>query len=191
MTGIAGGVADRMKGMIFTEFLDMVGDRFGLAVKDRIITAAGGAHGGAYTAVGNYDHGEMVLMARELSVATDLPLNALLIAFGEHVFGVFTRHYGHFFAEARGAIGFLSGIEGYIHVEVRKLYPDAELPEFSYPVCPPGQLVMEYRSPRPMAAFAEGLVRATIRHFNDPLTLSVEDISGGAGTAARFTLVPR
>ena len=71
-----------MKGMIFTEFLDMVGDRFGLAVKDRVINAAGGAHDGAYTAVGNYDHREMVAMAQELSAATQLPLRDLLIAFG-------------------------------------------------------------------------------------------------------------
>lgn len=179
-----------MKGMIFTEFLDMVGDRFGLAVKDRVIAAAGGAHDGAYTAVGNYDHREMVAMALELSAATRLPLNALLIAFGEHVFGVFTQNYGHFFVEAKGAIAFLSRIEDYIHVEVRKLYPDAELPGFTYPACEPGQLVMEYRSPRPMAAFAEGLVRATIKHFGDPLTLTVQDLSAGAGTAARFTLEP-
>ena len=177
-----------MKGMIFTEFLDMVGDRFGLAVKDRVIVAAGGAHDGAYTAVGNYDHREMVAMALELSAATGLRLNALLIAFGEHVFGVFTQNYGQFFVEAKGAIAFLSRIEDYIHVEVRKLYPDAELPGFTYPACEPGQLVMEYRSPRPMAAFAEGLVRATIKHFGDPLTLTVQDLSAGAGTAARFTL---
>lgn len=179
-----------MKGMIFTEFLDMVGDRFGLAVKDRVIAAAGGAHDGAYTAVGNYDHREMVAMALELSTATQLPLPALLSAFGEHVFGVFTQRYGHFFADAGGAIAFLSRIEDYIHVEVRKLYPDAELPSFQYPACPAGELVMDYRSPRPMAAFAEGLVRATIRHFGQPLELLVEDLSAGAGTGARFTLRP-
>lgn len=179
-----------MKGMIFTEFLDMVGDRFGLAVKDRVIAAAGGAHDGAYTAVGNYDHREMVAMAIELSAATRLPLNTLLVAFGQHVFGVFTQHYGHFFAEAPGAIAFLARIEDYIHVEVRKLYPDAELPGFTYPACAAGQLVMEYRSPRPMAAFAEGLVRATVSHYGEPLSLTVEDLSGGAGTSARFTLAP-
>jgi hypothetical protein len=177
-----------MKGMIFTEFLDMVGERFGLAVKDRVIGAAGSAHDGAYTAVGNYDHREMVAMVQELARASGVPLPALLRAFGEHVFVVFTRRYGHFFAEARGAMEFLSRIEDYIHVEVRKLYPDAELPGFRYPPAPPGELVMDYASPRPMAAFAEGLVRATIAHYGEPIALTVEDTSGGAGTACRFHL---
>jgi hypothetical protein len=177
-----------MKGMIFTEFLDMVGERFGLAVKDRVIAVAGGAHDGAYTAVGNYDHREMVAMALELERATGASLAQLLNAFGEHVFGVFTRRYGHFFSEASGAIDFLSRIENYIHVEVRKLYPDAELPSFQYPPAPVGELLMDYHSPRPMAAFAEGLVRATIAHFGEPVELIVTDTSNGAGTACRFHL---
>lgn len=179
-----------MKGMIFTEFLDMVEGSFGLQVKDRVIAAAGGAHGGAYTAVGRYDHSEMVAMARELSAITGLPLKALMIAFGEHAFGVFVQNYSHFFKGTDNAMGFLSSIESYIHVEVRKLYPDAELPSFSYPPAAAGELVMEYRSPRPMASFAEGLVRATIKYYGTPLKLAVEDISAGLGTAARFTLSP-
>lgn len=179
-----------MKGMIFTEFLDMVGDRFGLAVKDRVITAAGDSHHGAYTAVGKYDHREMVAMMVELNRVTGIAVPTLMSSFGEHVFQGFTRRYGHFFREATSAIAFLSRLEDYIHVEMRKLYPDAELPSFRYLPAAPGTLVMEYHSPRPMAAFAEGLVRATIQYFGEPLVLNVEDISGGQGTAARFTLVP-
>lgn len=179
-----------MKGMIFTEFLDMVEGSFGLAVKDRVIAAAGGGHDSAYTAVGNYDHRELAAMAMELSAATGISLRDLLIAFGHHTFGVFVQHYGHFFESAKGALDFLAHVEGYIHVEVRKLYPDAELPSFSYPPCSPGELVMEYHSPRPMAAFAEGLVRATIKYFGERITLTVQDLSAGRGTAARFTLQP-
>jgi Haem-NO-binding len=179
-----------MKGMIFTEFLDMVSDRFGLAVKDRVIAAAGGAHDGAYTAVGKYDYREMVAMIGELNRATGIAVPALMNSFGEHVFQGFTRRYGHLFRETTSAITFLSHLEDYIHVEMRKLYPDAELPSFRYPPAAPGTLVMEYHSPRPMAAFAEGLVRATIRYFGKPLSLSVEDLSAGQGTAARFTLGP-
>ena len=179
-----------MKGMIFTEFLDMVEGSFGLEVKDRVIAAAGGAHNGAYTAVGEYDHHEIVLMAQELSVISRMSLRELFIAFGHHVFGIFVQHYSEFFAGSSNAIEFLSRVESYIHVEVYKLYPDAELPGFSYPRCEPGQLVMEYRSPRPMAAFAEGLVRATIKYYGTPMALQVDDIGEGSGKAARFTLSP-
>ncbi len=49
-----------MKGMVFTEFLEMVEDRFSPEIADRIITASDLRSGGAYTAVGTYEHSEMI-----------------------------------------------------------------------------------------------------------------------------------
>lgn len=177
-----------MKGMIFTEFLDMVDERFGLAAKHQVIRRAQLPNDGAYTSVGNYDFQELVRLVTALSQATGEPLPDLLRAFGERIFDYFTQHYGHFFKHVAGSFEFLSRIESYIHVEVRKLYSDAQLPMFRYPQHDAQTLVMDYESPRPLAAFAEGLVRATIRHFGEPIRLEVEDLSGGQGTRARFTL---
>lgn len=177
-----------MKGIVFTEFLDLVEDAYGLEVKHRIIAASKLPNDGAYTSVGNYDFHELVTLAGHLSAATGTPLRDLLVAFGERIFQRFVRDYGQFFVNAKSCFAFLSHIEDYIHVEVRKLYPDAELPTFKYPAAGGNQLMLEYRSPRPFAPFAEGLIRATIKHFGENITLKVEDLSGGAGTAARFTL---
>lgn len=177
-----------MKGMIFTEFLDMVDEQFGLQVKHQIIRAARLGNDGAYTSVGNYQYEELLRLAESLSVASGKPLPDLLVAFGERIFDYFTLHYGHFFKASGGCFDFLGRIESYIHVEVRKLYQDAQLPMFRYPQHDAQQLIMEYQSPRPLAAFAEGLVRASIRHFGEPISLAVEDLSGGRGTQARFTL---
>lgn len=177
-----------MKGMIFTEFLDLVEARLGLAVKDRILDAAGGASEGVYTAVGNYPAEEMLGLVDALAHETGQPAPRLMEDFGAHMFDHFTRHYGRFFSSAQSCFDFLGNVEDYIHVEVRKLYPQAELPAFSYPHRDANRLVMDYRSPRPMAAFATGLVRAAVRHFGEPIELEVEDLSDGQGTAARFTL---
>lgn len=45
-----------MKGIIFTEFLEMVEDRFSPEIADRIIEASDLPSRGVYTAVGTYDH---------------------------------------------------------------------------------------------------------------------------------------
>ncbi|MEO0814052.1 MAG: heme NO-binding domain-containing protein, partial [Myxococcota bacterium] len=45
-----------MKGIVFTEFLEMVEDRFGFEAVDRLVTASGSDNDGVYTAVGTYDH---------------------------------------------------------------------------------------------------------------------------------------
>ena len=178
-----------MKGMIFTELLDMLEAAHGLSCKDRVLERAQLESGGIYTAVGNYGADELLALVEAISVETGARPDALLEAFGTHMFRHFTRNYGRFFQGAMSCFDFLGHVERYIHVEVRKLYPDAELPAFSYPESGPGRLVMEYRSPRPLAAFAFGLVRAAIGHFGEPMDLQIEDLSSGRGTAARFTLV--
>lgn len=177
-----------MKGIVFTEFLDLVEDAYGLELKHKIISVSKLPNEGAYTSVGNYDFHELVTLAGHLSAATGTPLRDLLVVFGERIFQRFVRDYGQFFVNAKSTFDFLSHIQDYIHVEVRKLYPDAELPTFQYPAMDGRHLVMEYRSPRPFAAFAEGLVRATVKHFGEDISVSVEDLSGGAGTSARFDL---
>ena len=57
-----------MKGVVFTEFLDMVADRFSPDMVEDIIDDAQLPSGGAYTAVGTYPHEEMVAMADGLGL---------------------------------------------------------------------------------------------------------------------------
>ena len=47
---------------------------------------------------------------------------------------------------------------------------------------------MTYRSNRPFATLAEGLIRGCIGHYGDPIDMQMEDLSSGEGTAARFVL---
>ena len=127
-------------------------------------------------------------MVVALSERSGVPIESLLHVFGEHLFSVFHRKYGNFFDGVESAFDFLASIEDTIHVEVRKLYPDAELPSFSYPERTATRLVMDYQSGRPLAHFAHGLIDGCIKHYGAPIDVSMQDLSGGAGTHARFTM---
>lgn len=178
-----------MKGMIFTEFLEMVEDQFGLVTVDNILAQAQPKSGGAYTSVGNYHHSEMVQLVRALSNATEVPSRELLQTFGHWVFlRLFAANYGSFFVNSKNAYDFLSSVESYIHVEVRKLYPDAELPTFAVQRPDADCLIMVYHSARPFAAFAHGLILGCIDYYDEDIDVSMEDTSSGRGTSARFTL---
>lgn len=168
--------------------MDFVEQHWGLAMAQRLIDDVQPASGGVYTAVGNYDAGELVALAKRLAELGGVELPELLRQFGHHMLGCFTRRYAVFFDAAPGALAFLAGIEDHIHVEVRKLYPDAELPRFRYPERSDRHLVMDYRSARPLAHFALGPIEATIAHYGEPLTVHFEDLSGGQGSAARFRI---
>lgn len=177
-----------MKGVVFTEFLEMVESQFSADVADQILEESELPSGGIYTTVGTYDHDEMVSLVEALGKHTGMSTPELLRAFGEYLFGRFEAGYPAFFESTGSALEFLSKVDDYIHVEVRKLYPDAELPSFECHSPRSGCLEMTYRSTRPFAALAEGLIRGCIGHYGQPVDMQIEDLSNGEGTSARFIL---
>lgn len=177
-----------MKGVVFTEFLEMVEDHFSMEVADRIIEASDLPSEGAYTSIGTYDHAEMVQLVTNLSQETDIPIPDLLCTFGKYLFGHFAAGYPQFFEGIEGAFPFIEKIDGYIHVEVRKLYPDAELPTFKCDTSKAGRLTVIYNSTRPFADLAKGLLMGCLEHFGEKADLQHEDLSNEQGTSARFTL---
>jgi hypothetical protein len=180
-----------MKGVVFTEFLEMVEERFSPDMTDQIIENSKLASGGAYTTVGTYDHDEMIQLVSRLSEETGIPVAELLRSFGMHLFGRFQVMFPKYFEGISSSFDFLQMVDRYIHVEVRKLYPDAELPSFDCDASRPGCLQMTYRSSRPFAALAEGLIRGCVAHYGESVDIATEDMSDGAGTAVRFLLTKR
>jgi hypothetical protein len=177
-----------MKGLVFTEFLDFVEGRFGVDSVDRIIQDSELASGGSYTAVGTYDHREMVELLGNLGRQSGIPVSELLEAFGRHLFSQLASAYRRLFENISSAFDFLEHLEGYIHVEVRKLYPEAELPRFECQNSGPDRLVLVYQSGRGLADLAHGMILGCADHFGDPLEIEREDLSAGVGTHVRFTL---
>ncbi|MDE3020110.1 MAG: heme NO-binding domain-containing protein [Nitrospirota bacterium] len=180
-----------MKGIVFTEFLEMTEDRFGADTVERIIEESALPSGAAYTTVGTYDHRELLRLVGQVSAATGLPVPTLVRTFGQHLFGRFTQAYPKFFNGVGSAFDFLGKIESYIHVEVRKLYPDAELPHFEYQYPGPGRMDMTYRSRCPFSDLAEGLILGCIEYFGQPIELARTNLDEGGGTAVRFSLTQR
>jgi heme-NO-binding protein len=180
-----------MKGMVFTEFLEMVEETFSADVVDQIIEASALSSHGVYTAVGSYDHAELLQLVTHLSEITGMAVPDLIRAFGKHLFGRFVQGYPHFFEGVDSVFTFLPQVENYIHIEVKKLYPDAELPSFACDASHPGQLVMTYKSSRPFAELAEGLILACIAHYGEDIALTSEDLSGAQRTHVCFTLTQR
>lgn len=177
-----------MRGIVFTEFLEMVESRFSADMVDDLIEASDLASGGVYTALGTYEHRELVALVTCLGEKTATPVPELIRLFGTHLFGRFVVLYPFVVEGIDSAFAFLLKLEDYIHVEVRKLYPDAELPTFSYDASVEGRLVMTYRSSRPFGDLAEGLIAGCIAHYGEAIAVEREDLPEEALTCVRFTL---
>lgn len=177
-----------MKGIVFSEFNEMVEDKFSPETADKIIVEADLASGGAYTSVGTYDHRELLTLVTLLSAETGIDVATLVKTFGKYLAGRFSKLYPVFFEGVDGTLDFLATIEEHVHVEVKKLYPDAELPNFRTTRGEDRQMTMYYESRRPFADLAEGLISGCAEHFAEKVSVTRLDDNEGDNFRTTFHL---
>ncbi|MFY0598796.1 MAG: heme NO-binding domain-containing protein [Cyclobacteriaceae bacterium] len=175
-----------MRGIVFTEYMEFLESNFGYEIVDKILLEADLPSGGTYTAVGSYDHSELVEIVMHSSRLSGKAAPELLKGFGKFLFQVFKKGYPVFFEGKISSFDFLSTIEDKIHPQVLKLYPDAELPRFDVSVSG-NKMEMIYSSSRSMADFAEGLIEGCFEDFNEQAEILKENLQED-GTKVRFTI---
>lgn len=180
-----------MLGLVFTEFNEMVEDRFSPEIADAMLQAAPGSHGGAYTAVGYYPHEELVAQIVELSKLTGVASADLVRTFGAHLLQRFTALYPAMFERHKSLFSFAAAIDSEIHVQVRKLYDKAALPRFQVLHRDGQSMKLLYRSPRQMETLALGLLEGLAAHYRQPCRIEAMPWSDGAenGTVFEITTV--
>lgn len=176
-----------MKGIVFTEFLELVEEKFGLEMVDSMISNSNLESKGIYTSVGTYSFSEILQLLQHLSKSTNISIDNLLLVYGEHFFSVIENSYPGLLATYKDPIEMISSIEDHIHVEVRKIYPDAELPTFEVIEKTDDSLIMIYTSSRAMHHFGLGLMNKTFAHFNSKATIVLEKVKED-GTEVRFVI---
>ncbi len=176
-----------MKGVVFTEFFELVEAEFGEDVLDDIIDNTELQSDGVYTAVGHYDYNDMLKLVVALSAETNIPITDLIETYGKYLFGRFVIMYPRFFEEVSSTYVFLARVDEHIHVEVKKLYPDAELPVFESTIEGP-KMTIVYDSKRPFGYLAKGLLDGCIEHFGESIETTRADISDDM-TSATFELI--
>lgn len=164
-----------MKGIVFTEFLELVEDKFGLDTVDVIIDECELSTGGVYTSVGTYSHKDIFLMVNKLSEIKNIEVPQLLMLFGQYFFDTLKKSYPQFLNQ-ESVFDFLSSIDSYIHPEVLKLYPDAELPSFIFSRIKDDEVSLNYSSSRKLSDFAVGLIYGAAEYFNDKVEVDKKNL---------------
>ncbi|WP_339662193.1 heme NO-binding domain-containing protein [Croceibacter atlanticus] len=176
-----------MKGIVFTEFLELVEQKFGLEVVDEIIEKSDLESNGAYTSIGTYKFSEMLQLLSHLSTKTSISIDELLLVYAEHFFGVLVKSYPVLIKSYSDPIDMLASIESHIHIEVLKIYPDAELPTFEVISKSKNSLILIYKSSRAMHYFGLGLMNKTFDYFNSSAEIVIEKLKED-GTEVKFII---
>ncbi|WP_299521085.1 heme NO-binding domain-containing protein [Winogradskyella sp.] len=179
-----------MKGIIFTEFLELVEEKFGLVMVDKIISQSNLESGGVYTSVGTYEFSEMLQLITHLSNNTDISVDDLLMVYSEHLFTALIKSHPDLVNHYEDPMDLLASIENHIHVEVQKIYPEAQLPTFDLEERTDTKMVMVYKSDKALYMLGKGLMLETFKLFKVPVDIAYEKLNE-AGTKVRFVITKR
>jgi hypothetical protein len=158
-----------LKGIVMTLLAEMVESQFGLAEWGEILKDADLE--GAYTSLALYDDAELFVLVSVISQRSGMPQEDLIYSFGEFMFPAFHTRYPQLIDGASGFLDFLESIDSMIHVEVKKLYPDAITPKFEHQRISKRELLLKYHSKRKLCKLAEGLIAGAATHFSTAYTL--------------------
>jgi hypothetical protein len=119
-----------MKGIIFNLVEEVVTEQHGPDTWDALLDAAG--LDGSYTSLGNYPDGDLFALVGAASTALGIEAGAVVRSLGEGAIPLLADRFPEFFKPHDNTTSFLLTLNDIIHAEVRKLYPDADLPEFDF-----------------------------------------------------------
>ncbi|MCW8109760.1 heme NO-binding domain-containing protein [Alteromonas ponticola] len=158
-----------MLGIVFTSLIDMLEEKVSPDFADDVLEEADLENAGAFTSVGYYPFSEMQKLITILVKKTRTPADKLLYDFGYYLFGKLATAHGQVLANKKNILDVLNCLDDDIHVQVRKLYPDADLPHFSVLKKTETSIQLQYYSTRDLYHLAEGLMDAAANHFGDKI----------------------
>ena len=154
-----------MKGIIFNLVEEVVTKNYGEDTWDSLLDAA--ELDGSYTSLGSYPDTDLFALVGAASTALGVPPDQIVRTLGEGAIPLLAERFPEFFDPHVGTRTFLLTLNDIIHAEVRKLYPDADLPEFDFDSANDEEITLGYRSARQLCQLAEGFIVGSARHFGE------------------------
>jgi hypothetical protein len=164
-----------MKGFIFTNFLEFTEKKHGLKMVDEMITESNLPSEGIYSAFNSYDFNELVILLTYLSQKTNTKPEVILEELGKFILPYLICKHSYITEKYTKPLDFLAGIQNHIHIEVKKLYNDADLPTFSVENRTDNKLTLIYKSSRGLTYFAIGMIKASFKHFEVEGNVVIDD----------------
>ena len=158
-----------MKGIVFNLLEECVSRTHGEDTWDLLLQKAGLE--GAFTSLGTYPDEQLYALVAAAAEALKVPPQGVIRWFAVEAAGLFAERFPEFFSPHKTTRSFLMTLNGIIHPEVRKLYPGADVPNFTFEDQADGRLSIVYHSHRKLCALAEGLIEGSAKQFGEKVTI--------------------
>lgn len=170
-----------MKGVIFVKFNEFVEELWGDEFWDEIIEEAKLPSEGAYTTVATYKDEELFALIGLIVKKKGLSAEEAQFAFGKWVFKELYEVAPAGAHDFNDVFTFLHAVQDFIHIEVKKLNPDALLPEFEFLFESDTKVSFHYQSPRKLCYFCEGLVHGLAEHTGQKISVAQSECEHDGG----------
>lgn len=160
-----------MQGSIYTSFSEMIIDKMGMEQWNELLEKTNPPSKGVYTSGQQYEDSELINMVVELSNKTGIEVEKLVEAFGQYLFDSLYKSSPVDVSKMDNLREFLLSIDQVIHVEVKRLHPNAYLPKFEYEEGDNGELIMYYTSKRKLCHASVGLIYGAAKKFNQVIKI--------------------
>ena len=168
-----------MKGVIFTEFLDMVEGRFSLRTLDTMLTQSRVRSAGAYTAVGTYDHRELHALVHQLSLLVGQAADVILEEFGRYLFAHLVARYPTLVKPYHDTFAVLANLGSLQSAPIPQPAPCPAHVRFTHQLLDGHSLRLRYDASSGLAALAHGLLQGCAEFFGEQIRIERNDSSDG------------
>ncbi len=162
----------KMKGVVFVKFSEFVESVWGDEFWDELTQGASLPSEGIYTTTINVDDRELFQLLELITQKKNITSHDAQIAFGKWIFVELYKLAPPQAHDFKDVFEFLFAVQDFIHVEVKKLNPDAILPEFKFIESSQKRILMEYLSPRKLCRFCEGLIIGLSEHTQQEISIT-------------------
>jgi hypothetical protein len=186
-----------MKGIIFTEFLDLVEERFGLEMVDKIICQSRLESEGIYTSIGTYSFYEFLQLLHNLSKNNSISIINLLRVYATQIFSAMDTIHPDMLKSYNDSIEMIAAMNQHIekifttkdasHEQLLKAKSFSPLPQFIVKEKTKNSLIINYKSQRRMEHFWLGLMHEMFQHFDETATIVLEKVKKD-GSEVKFTI---
>ena len=176
-----------MKGFIYSEFAELVRNRYGADTLKKVVAGSEVSLDLTAEPKPGYSHEELFQMMGRLSVAVGISVNKLMETLGDYLFEKLARTYSIYFKPDQKLFEFLLMMEERTYAKVRRDDPDAILPKLTVSRLDATNLRMIYESEKAMPDFGIGLIHGAARHFGQKVFVGKRDLNPQQpGTVVEF-----
>ncbi len=172
-----------MKGIIFNLLEDYLTDRFGEEKYDEILSSCELRTKDPFTIVApaTYHDADFDVISARTAKMLGMKVPDLLREMGRHALPKLAGRYPGFFTGYDHPRDFLKTTSFIHQIEIKKLFKNAEVPEFTIEKESPDQLILSYRSKRRLCHLVEGLVTGLGDYYNIPFRVQQTEciLTGG------------